>query len=222
MVKNPTIAVLSIALISALTLSTASAEAKKVSAKDKAAAKAAFMEAKKLTKAEEDKLALPLYRKAYELSGHRPSAIVGLAQCERLNKMYEASIAHYREYLNTKPSKSQVKRTQETIAILEKLHAQAKVEKEEQQAKAKADEERRKKETEELAHALAKQMAVPPPPAPTGPGLGTNMSEDDSSSTWIWIALGIVAAGAGTTAYIMSSTPPADIYGGSSGVTLNP
>ena len=164
MVKNPTIAVLSVALISSLTLSAASTEAKKVSAKDKAAAKAAFMEAKKFTKAEEDQLALPLYRKAYELSGHRPSAIVGLAQCERLNQMYDAAIAHYREYLNTKPSKSQVKRTQETIARLGKRHARAKVKKEEQQAKAKADEERRKKETKGLAQAIAKQMAGPPPP----------------------------------------------------------
>ena len=194
---------------------------KKVSAKDKAKAKTAYLEANKLYKAEEYALALPLYQKAYELSGHRPSTILALAQCERMNKLYESAITRFNEYLATKPDKKQVTRVNETIKILEKLLAQAKAEEEEREKKAKADEERRRKETEQLAKELAKQMAVPAPPPP-GPGIKSESSDSSIlSSPWLWIGIGVLAAGAGTTAYLMT-TGSQEEYGGTTGRIISP
>ncbi len=79
-------------------------------------AMAAFQEARALFEAERFEDALPLFQQAYRLSGHRPAATYALAQCERALRMYDLSIEHFREYLNTGPSNPE--EVEETIEVM--------------------------------------------------------------------------------------------------------
>ena len=58
-----------------------------------------FQKAVKYSKAGEYEAALPLFKKAYEASGHRSSTILALAQCERSLKLWDDAIKHFKEYL---------------------------------------------------------------------------------------------------------------------------
>jgi len=197
------------------------AEAKppKANKKSQAEAKAAFLEGQKLFKAEEYALALPLFQKAYKLSNRKPTSILALAQCERMNKMYDKAISRFKEFLATKPKPKLVERVNETLKILEKLQAQAKQDEDKRLAEEQRKEEERKKETERIAQELAQKMAVPAPPAPAK----SEFTKEDSiwSSPWLWLGIGVVVAGAGTTAGFLLNQPE-DIYQGTTGVTLTP
>lgn len=141
-------------------------------ADDAAEAKQAFLTASRFFQAEEYDSALPLFEKAYRLSGQRPATIFGLAQCERALKKYEAARVHFKEYLATEPANAADVR--ETIQLLDDLievrdaaearraeEAKAKAAAEAkaaQEAKAKAEAEARAKASAE-AEAKAKARA---------------------------------------------------------------
>jgi tetratricopeptide (TPR) repeat protein len=178
-------------------------------------AKDAYLEAQKLFKAEEYKLALPLFKKAYDLSHRKPTSILGLAQCERMLKMYDESIAHFKEYLTVAPSLKLQNRINETLKILNRQSAQARAAKDKKvrtQAKAAKEAEiLRAKEAELLAQKLAQKMVAAP----------QREKETIWSNPWLWVGLTVVVAGAATGAGIVLAPEP-DIYGGSSGTTLKP
>lgn len=82
-----------------------------------------FERAASYYKAQEYEAALPLFQQAYELSGHRPSTIRALAQCERSLKMYDEAVVHFREYLATKPSAQEARSVKKTIDLLSEIKA---------------------------------------------------------------------------------------------------
>ena len=186
---------------------------KKPSKADVKAAKAAYLKGQKLFKADEFELALPLFRKAYELSQHKPSAIMGLAQVERMLKMYDASIAHFEELLATKPKASIVKRVNQTLDILKTQQEQARLREAEAEkaraAAAKIEEERREKEAEAMAAKLAEKIVVPPPRKPTV-----------WDNPWLWVGVGAVVAGAGIGTWYLSDS--LDTYSGTTGTVFVP
>jgi len=189
---------------------------------DPAAAKSAYLAAQKLFKAEEFKLALPLFEKAYRLSNKKPSSIMGLAQCERMLKMYDSAIMHFKEYMAVAPSKERQKRIQETLRILEQQNEQLKAEQaaeEEKKKLAEAEAEKiRKKEAELLAEKLAAKLVQQQAPAPA-----KEESKDSIwGSPWLWVGIGVVVAGAAAGTGIALSSSDSDLYGGSSGVLLTP
>lgn len=135
-------------LLLGLVLLTTSASA----APKKSDGKAEFEKAMRYYQAQEFEAALPWFEKAYELSGRRASTIRALAQCERSLKRYEPAIAHFEEYLATKPRPSDATAVAETVAILKELVA-------DQRARALA----------EAPPPPPAQVAPPPPPPPVPP-----------------------------------------------------
>ncbi len=89
-------------------------------------AKAAFEKGRRLFAAEEHALALGYFRLAYELSNHRPSATLALAQCERALGNYDDALEHLREYTATERDEDKRASAAETIAIVEELAQLAK------------------------------------------------------------------------------------------------
>ena len=77
-------------------------------------------------RAEEYEAALPYFRKAYTLSGKRPSAIVGLAQCLRQMKQYEEALAYFEEYVAVKPPPRDVEDVRGTVELMKDLIASQK------------------------------------------------------------------------------------------------
>jgi len=187
--------------------------AKKPSKADLKAAKKAYLKAQKLFSADEYKLALPLFQEAYRLSGGKPSAIMGLAQCERMLRMFDSAIGHFNELLATKPKPKIVKRVNETLAILNAQKAQAKLEAQEEEQKRvaaeKAADEKRRQEQEALAARLKEEIVVP----------AQNPFAAMIESPWFWVAAGAVAIGAGGGIYY--ATRP-DIYNGTTDTVFGP
>lgn len=93
--------------------------------KVRADGKQEFERAMRFYDAQEYEAALPLFHRAYELSNRRASAIRALAQCERALKRYHEAIAHFREYLATKPRPADASSVEETIILLEQLEREA-------------------------------------------------------------------------------------------------
>jgi tetratricopeptide (TPR) repeat protein len=180
-------------------------------------AKTAYVSAQKLFKAEEYKMALPLFEKAYRLSGKKPASIMGLAQCERMLKMYSEAITHYQEYLKTQPKSGRQKRIKETLKILRAQQAQAKTEQAEAESKRKRAEEEekkiRQKEAELLAAKLAAKMVQTQAPK----------AEEGSAweSPWLWLGLGVLVAGAATGAGF-ALAPEAELHDGTTHTLLRP
>jgi tetratricopeptide (TPR) repeat protein len=187
---------------------------KKPSKADAKLAKAAYIKGQRLFKADEFELALPLFRQAYELSQHKPSAIFGLAQVERMLKMYDAAVGHFEELLATKPKASIVKRVNQTLDILKTQREQARIRAAKAEkarvAAAKIETERREKEAEAMATKLAEKIVAPPPKKPT---LWDN--------PWVWVGVGVVVAGAsiGTTYALVGSQ---EIYSGTTDTVFEP
>lgn len=63
--------------------------------------------------------ALPWLERAYNLSRHRPSTILGLAQCERALGHVDDALLHYREYLATVPPEDEAATIRLEIGVLE-------------------------------------------------------------------------------------------------------
>ena len=117
--RHARIAFVAIAAVASI----ANAAPKKVSASRGAAE---YEKAIRFFKAEEYEAALPYFEKAYALSEHRPSTVLGLAQCERMLKMYERSLEHFAEYLAVEPSGEKADRVRETIRLVAEVLAKAK------------------------------------------------------------------------------------------------
>lgn len=80
-------------------------------------AREAFKEATKLFNLGRHADALPHFETAHELSNHRPSTILMLAQCERALGLFKESIGHFQEYLRTRPD--DIQQIKATIELLE-------------------------------------------------------------------------------------------------------
>jgi tetratricopeptide (TPR) repeat protein len=111
-------------------------------------AKREYETAARFFDAEEFEAALPYFERAYELSGHRPAAILGVAQCLRALKRYGDAIARYEEYLATHPRDAA--EVEETLRLLRALRAHADRQTAERAARA-AEDERRAREAEAAA-----------------------------------------------------------------------
>ena len=206
---------------------------KKLSKKD-AAAKKAFIQGVRFFKAGEYDAALPLFRKAYEISGHRRSTVLALAQCERVLKMYDDAIAHYREYLamdppNAKKIRETVKLTQE---LLDAMGGTSKPERPgpmEASAEASADLKASNKKDDVSETSKPPDLSVKPKPAkktgvtPIPAEVTKRPEEPDSSSMgmWLWTIGSVLVVGGGAAAgYFLWPQP--DAYGGSKGVIARP
>ena len=95
------------------------------SAVDAAEARAAFETGVGLVEAGAHAAALGPLRRAYQLSGHRPSTPLALAQCERALERTVDALVHYRELERTTDDEAQRERALATIALLEQQVAQA-------------------------------------------------------------------------------------------------
>lgn len=107
--------------------------------------KADYETAARFFDAEEFEAALPYFQRAYELSGKRPAAVLGLAQCLRALKRYGEAIARYEEYLTTKPMDAA--EIEETLRLLRALLAHSEKQAAERAA-AQAESERKAREAE--------------------------------------------------------------------------
>lgn len=107
--------------------------------------KADYETAARFFDAEEFEAALPYFQRAYELSGKRPAAVLGLAQCLRALKRYGEAIARYEEYLTTKPMDAA--EIEETLRLLRALLAHSEKQAAERAA-AQAESERKSREAE--------------------------------------------------------------------------
>ena len=85
-------------------------------------AKESFQKASKLFADGQEEAALPHFEMAYEVSGHRGSATIGLAQCERALGHFSAALVHYREYIQRNPDGKNVERVKNTLGKLKKEH----------------------------------------------------------------------------------------------------
>lgn len=113
-------------------------------ADDMEAAKQAYSTASRFFQAEEYEAALPLFQQAYRLSNQRPATIFALAQCERSLKLYDAAMAHFKEYLATNPpDAANVKETITLLGDLIAVHNQAEAKKK-AEAEARAAEQAKK------------------------------------------------------------------------------
>lgn len=107
--------------------------------------KADYETAARFFDAEEFEAALPYFQRAYELSGKRPAAVLGLAQCLRALKRYGEAIARYEEYLTTKPMDAA--EIEETLRLLRALLAHSEKQAAERAA-TQAESERKSREAE--------------------------------------------------------------------------
>jgi hypothetical protein len=159
--------------------------------------------------------ALASFEKAYVLSGHRPSTIRALAQCERALHLYDRAIGHFREYFATVPPDAAS--IEATIQLL-------------------LDErDRSMKEPGGASHERASSAGATPEPAKTPPP-EKQQNEGRSAMTFdatpaavhsdnilespvLWIIAGVaVVAGGVALAFTLRSSDA--YYGGTSNVVL--
>jgi tetratricopeptide (TPR) repeat protein len=211
-------------------------------AKARASARAAAAErgrveyetAARLFDAEEFEAALPYFERAHSLSGGRPATVLGLAQCLRALKRYDAALTHFEAYLATAPANAA--EVEETVALVRtlKAHADAKAAEAERIAEAaRVAEVERAAEAARVAEArhvvaspaiaasASSPLAVPLAPAPPPPPPPA-VSDSVFSSPWFWAVAGVLAASGGATAAIVASRGVSDPYAGTSGVLLVP
>jgi tetratricopeptide (TPR) repeat protein len=185
-----------------------------LAASKQAQAKRAFRKAQRLFKDGQAQAALPHYQRAYELSNKRPSAVFGLAQCERSLDMYEESIAHFEEYLALRPRAKNAREVKKTIALL--------------QAQLAARNAPPPEPPEAVAEAPPPPVAPPPPPPAPPPSIVREVAppekeEGDSffANPILWIVVGaVVVAGAGV-ALGVGLSGERDPYGGNTDVVLS-
>jgi len=210
-------------------------------ADDASQAKEAYAAASRFFQAEEFEAALPLFERAYQLSGRRPATIFGLAQCERSLKRYDQAVAHFQEYLATQPENAQ--EVEETIALLQDLI----LARDEAEARRQAEavipvtpqpEPEPEPEPVTEPEPIPEPVVAPeppavfeavlgPPPPPTPVLVATPVAAEDDggvlTSPWFWVVTGVVVVGGAVASGIfLSSRAPADIYGGTTGVVISP
>jgi hypothetical protein len=192
--------------------------------------KVEFDKAMRFYQAQEYDAALPYFQKAYERSGKRPSTIRALAQCERALKQYEQAIAHFKEYLASKPSDA--KEVEETLELLTELLAEK--QKAEPQAEPKTEPKGEVKPPPKAESKIEVKKTTPPPPPPPKidpppppPPAITHSAPppaEESSiveSPILWIAVGAaVLVGGGVAIALAVSGGEDGPYPGTSGVVL--
>jgi len=157
-----------------------------------------YQQAIDLFEAEEPEAALPFFKKAYELSGRRPSTILGLAQCERALKRYEPAIVHFEEFLATNPEKAQAERVKETLRL-----------------------------TRLIVDSQQAIMRPPDPPltASKEDMQATAVVEEEPSTwskPWVWIAIGTVVVAGIAGAGLALSQEESEPYRGNTNIVLQP
>ncbi|MFO0724725.1 MAG: tetratricopeptide repeat protein [Myxococcota bacterium] len=181
-------------------------------------AKQEFDKANRFFEAHEYAAALPHYEQAYRLSKKRPSTIRALAQCERALNHYDDALAHFREYLATKPRPSDAGAIEDTIALILEVKAEA------DRAAAGPSPSPAPSPVAVAPSPLPSPTSAPPPPAAVAAAPAPPAAEASSvwSSPVLWVAGAIVLVGGGVAVGVVaaqSSTPAP--YGGSSGIVLN-
>jgi tetratricopeptide (TPR) repeat protein len=179
-------------------------------------AKEAYDKALAYSEAAEYDAALPYFQKAYELSNHRPSTILALAQCERQLKMYDQAIAHFKEYLALEPTPKDAPSIEVTVKLLEDLRA-------EELAKQEAPKVAPPKTVEAPPPPPPPTIEAPPPPPP--PLVAEAQPEPESESLFespvFWVVTGAVVVAAATgVALGVALRPEAEVYGGTTDVIL--
>ncbi len=126
---------------------------------DAAEARAAFETGVELFDSGAYSAALGPLRRAYELSGHRASTTLALAQCERKLGRTVDALVHFREFLRNTDDPVKQSRVRATIVVLER---QVAIEAEARDAKARArsDAEERARNATEAAAAAEAEAAV--------------------------------------------------------------
>ena len=171
---------------------------------DVARAKAAYTRASRLFKAKRFRRALPLFQDAYVYSNHRPSTVLGLAQCERQLRLYDDALEHYREYLEVEPNPAPAEEAyvRKSIEFLEAIIA-----------------------------ARAEVRAVPALPVPPAPDpiiveytrtTTVTVKPPFYESYWFWTVVGLVVVGAGVTAGVLATQGEPELFGGNTGVVARP
>ena len=167
----------------------------------------------------ENELALEYFTAAYELSGHRPSTILALAQCERVLGDFDAAIGHYEEYLAVEPTPADAPRVRERLEVVKEAKTLAERRAAETEAQAEADAaQRRDAEARRLAAEIAAKLETKGPPPPSAEPSG----DDFWSSPWPWVIAGALVVGGGAAAGIVIATDGDGYDGGTSGITLEP
>jgi tetratricopeptide (TPR) repeat protein len=205
-------------------------KSKKKLSKTDAAAKRAFIQGVRFFKAGEYDAALPLFRKAYEISGHRRSTVLALAQCERVLKMYDDAIAHYREYLAMDPPNAEkiretVKLTQE---LLDTMGGTSKPERPPSKETSPDLIPSNKKDDGSVSTSEPDLSVKPKPPKNAGVtpirAEVANAPQETASGSlnmWLWTIGSVIVVGGGAAAgYFLWPQP--DAYGGSTGVIARP
>lgn len=173
--------------------------------------------------AEEHEAALPLFQRAYELSNHRPSTVLGLAQCERALKMYDRALEHYREFLRINPKSSDVASVKETIAMIEEVRDDARRKESPQPEKRPSADRDAAPRQDELRLAAPSRTAtraamLAPPPA-------LSAKEDSTgvfSSPYFWVAaVGVVVLG-GAAVFVATKPSHPEPYSGTTGLFFKP
>ncbi|MBI4820027.1 MAG: tetratricopeptide repeat protein [Deltaproteobacteria bacterium] len=168
-----------------------------------------FVKANRFFEAGEYEAALPMYRKAYQLSNRRSSTIRALAQCERALKMYDEAITHFEEYLATEPEDAV--QIRETVELLKDLRA----------SQAKPDAPRDPgdpKAAPKTDPPVAKpadppvEAIVAPAPRPAEPSL--------LESPVFWGVTGAAVVGVVLVVVLAASAGESDPTGGTTGVVL--
>jgi tetratricopeptide (TPR) repeat protein len=171
-------------------------------------------------KAGEYDAALPLFRKAYELSGHRRSAVLALAQVERVLKLYDDAIAHYREYLAMDPPNA--KKIRETIKLTQELlDSMGGTSRPEAPESLPPEQESVEAELSIMPKAIS---SVPQsnPALTQAPVLAEVKSSESSllSSAWFWGVTAGLLIGGSAGAYFFWPSP--DVYGGTRNIVARP
>lgn len=198
--------------------------------------RAEFEEALGYFAAEEYEEARVFFQKAYLLSGGRPSALKGMAQCERALRRYEPAIQLFEEYLRTRPPDAA--RVRKTVALLRR------------QAARQADPHANRRpgtgtatialhpdpsssigadplEVEDVQSWTGEVPRVVVPDArsvlhPEGAAPAPEQQSSIFSSPLLWIAVGLVAVAGGVTVGVLANSGGEDQYGGNTDVVFGP
>jgi tetratricopeptide (TPR) repeat protein len=182
-----------------------------------------YEKASLLFEAKEYESALAHFKLSHTESGGRPSTLLGMAQCERALKQYQAAIVHFEEFIKTYPEHPQVARIRNTLQVTRLLEeSRAKKAKAAEEAMAKTSTQAGSLNAVPLQQKPLEVTATAPPPP-------SNREVDDSifSSSWFWIAIGAVvvggAVGAGVALFGDGSTPApvmSEKYNGTTGTFI--
>jgi tetratricopeptide (TPR) repeat protein len=157
-------------------------------AEDKAAARAAFAEARRQYDLNEFQAALDAFKRAY-LNYEDPAFLYNIAQCHRQLDHKSEAVKFYRSYLRNVPD---ARNRDEVNALVASLEAQLAAEND--AAKARA----REQAATAAATATATTPATTPATSLTSAPPPARPQTPTYKKWWVWTIVGVVAAGAAT------------------------